>query len=231
MTWHAVDRGGRDAATGRAPVGAGHPSPLAALRAVPVATWPLVAVAPDGAAVGVAEALGPSGSRVAALLDALADALADDSPAAPPEDLLRATPAGRLDLPPAVVGLREGADAAGRVDGAWLAAVDRRRSAAHRALVAAGRAGEAEAALHLAMLLATERFDPSDDADVDAHVASGARLWLLTGAVVSALAGTTPDPFAAWARLVVSGWWPIGPSGGRLVVSGCGAGAPARRAG
>ena len=53
---------------------------------------------------------------------------------------------------------------------------------------------------------------------VAAHVASGARLWLLTGAVASALAAGDPDPFAPWARLVVGGWWPVGPSGGRLVV-------------
>jgi hypothetical protein len=81
-----------------------------------------------------------------------------------------------------------------------------------------------EAALHVAMLLATERLDPVDDTDVDAHVASGARLWLLTGAVVSALAGVDPDPFAAWARLVTAGWWPVGPSGDRLVVSASGPG-------
>jgi hypothetical protein len=50
-------------------------------------------------------------------------------------------------------------------------------------------------------------------------VASGARLWLLTGAVVSALAGADPDPFRAWGALVAAGWWPVGPSGGRLVLS------------
>jgi hypothetical protein len=69
------------------------------------------------------------------------------------------------------------------------------------------------------MVEATERFDPAEDADVDAHVASGARLWLLTGAVASALSGGEPDPFGPWARLVRAGWWPVGPSDGRLVVS------------
>jgi hypothetical protein len=86
------------------------------------------------------------------------------------------------------------------------------------ALVAAGRQVEAEAALHVTLLLATERLDPVDEGDVDAHVASGAQLWLLAGAVLSALSGIEPDPFQPWATLVTAGWWPIGPSDRRLVV-------------
>jgi transglutaminase-like putative cysteine protease len=66
----------------------------------------------------------------------------------------------------------------------------------------------------VALLAATGRLD----AGVDARVASGARLWLLAGAVASALAGP-PDPFHAWGRLVAAGWWPVGPSRGRLVMS------------
>jgi hypothetical protein len=135
------------------------------------------------------------------------------------ERLARATPAATVTLPLAVVALPEGVAAAAQVDQAWLGEVDRRRAAARRAVVAAGRGAEMEAALEMAIVLATERFDPADDTDVDAHVASGARLWLLTGAVVSALTGVHPDPFASWARLVTAGWWPVGPSDGRLVVS------------
>lgn len=105
------------------------------------------------------------------------------------------------------------------VDPAWLDAMDRTRTALRDAVVGAGRGEELEAALQVAMVEATERFDPRDDCDVDAHVASGARLWLLTGAIASALSGADPDPFAAWGRLVEAGWWPVGPSGGRLVLS------------
>lgn len=142
--------------------------------------------------------------------------------AAPPVDLerlARATPAATVTFPLAVVALPEGVAAAGRVDPEWLGEVDRRRAASRHALVAAGRGAEMEAALQTIMERATERFDPVDDTDVDAHVASGARLWLLTGAVVSALTGVDPDPFEPWARLVTAGWWPVGPSDGRLVVS------------
>lgn len=135
------------------------------------------------------------------------------------ERLARATPAGTVALPLAVVTLADGVAAAARVDPAWLGEVDRRRAASRHALVAAGRGAEMEAALEAAMVRAIERFDPADDTDVDAHVASGARLWLLTGAVVSALTGVDPDPFEPWARLVTAGWWPVGPSDGRLVVS------------
>ena len=68
-------------------------------------------------------------------------------------------------------------------------ALDRQRTAWRDEVVAAGRAEDLEAALHVAMLVATERLDPADDTDVDAHAASGAQLWSLTGAVVAALAG------------------------------------------
>ena len=133
--------------------------------------------------------------------------------------LAPATPGGTVSLPVEVVGLRAGVEAERELDRAWLAEVERRRDAARTALVAAGRRDELEAALNVTILLATERFDPADDTDVDAHVASGARSWLLTGAVASALAGTDPDPFDAWAHLVAAGWWPVGPCGGRLVIS------------
>lgn len=88
-----------------------------------------------------------------------------------------------------------------------------------RALVSAGREVELEAALHVTMLLATDRLDPDDDEDIPAHVASGAQLWLLGGAVASCLFANGIDAFASWAELVARGWWPIGPSRGRLVVA------------
>jgi len=223
VSWHAVDGEGRDLATGRPPRGPGLPSPAAALADAPVPAWP-VGVVGDAGRLSLTEALGPGGDRVEALLDALA------GPPAPGgggdvEGLARATPAGPVGLPVRLVALPAGVEAAARVDAAWLAAVDRRRDGPRHALAAAGRGEEMEAALHVAMLMATERLDPADDGDEDAHVSSGARLWLLAGAVVSALAGAEPDPFEAWARLVVAGWWPVGPSGGHLVVS-----APDRRA-
>ena len=190
------------------------PSPAAALAAAPVATWPLVAVGGGGRTASLAQALGPGGDRVEGLLNALAGAAA----VIDVEGLARATPAGTVDLPLAVVSLAEGAEAAALVDRAWFGAVDERRSQVRRSLVAAGRESELEAALHLVVLLATDRLDPADDDDVEAHLASGAQLWLLAGAVASALDGVEPDPFAPWACLVTGGWWPVGPSGGRLVV-------------
>ena len=210
MTWHAVDAGGSHLAGGR-------PSPAAALSAAPVAAWPLGVVDDDGRRLTFAEALGPGGDRVQELLEALM--VAPAQPALDVDGLATMTPAGRIDLPVACVGLAEGVDAAARVDRHWLAAVDRRRTVARQVLAAAARDEQMEAALHIALLLATERLDPADDADVDAHVASGARLWLVAGAVVSALSGADPDPFWAWGRLVAAGWWPVGPSGGRLVLS------------
>jgi hypothetical protein len=151
-------------------------------------------------------------------LERLLEAL-DASPPVDIEPLVRTTPAATVTLPLAVVALPDGVAAAASVDRAWLGEVDRRRAALRHALVAAGRGAEMEAALETTMVRATERFDPADDDDVDAHVASGARLWLLTGAVVSALTGVDPDPFEPWARLVTAGWWPVGPSDGLLVVS------------
>jgi hypothetical protein len=215
MSWHAVDAGGLDLATGRRPQSPGRPSPAAALAGAPVASWPLALVAIGDERLSVAAALGPGGDRVAALLDALTQ---DASPADDVPGLLRATPAGPVDLPVAIVDREEAVTAAGQVDPVWLGAVDRQRAACREAVLGAGREAQLEAGLHLCVLLATERFDPAEDTDVGAHVGSGARLWLLTGAVASALSGADPDPFAPWARLVVAGWWPVGPSGGRLVV-------------
>lgn len=176
-------------------------SPAAILRASPVVTWPLA---------GFAAAVGPGGERVAALLDALTAGGDVDVAALAPY-----TPAGRIDLPVACVDLAAGVEAAAAVDPSWLAEVDRRRGRARDDVVAAGREEHLEAALHVAMLVGTRGVDG------DARVASGARLWLLAGAVASALRGQ-PDPFHAWGRLVVAGWWPVGPSGGRLVVSAAG---------
>lgn len=217
--WHAVDALGRDVATGRRPESPGRPSPAAALAAAPLAAWPLAVVGGGGARLGLARALGPGGDRVEALLDALTgrDASVDRVDV---EALARATPAGPVGLPLAVVDRATAVRAAAGVDPAWLATVDSRRAAPRRVLVAMGREPEMEAALHVTLLVATERFDPADDGDVGARVASGARLWLLAGTVVSALVGRHPDPFAAWGRLVAAGWWPVGPSGGSLVVGG-----------
>lgn len=215
MTWRAVDGDGRDLATGRAPCWPGHADPAAALAAAPVAGWPVAVAGDDGSSLSLGQALGPGGGRVEGLLHAVTGATGVvDVPA-----LARATPVGPVDLPLDVVTVPEGVEAAGRVDGTWLAAVDRARGSARDRLLASGRHAQVEAAVHVAVLVATERFEPADRADVGAHVASGARLWLLAGAVVSALAGRVPDPFQPWGSLVAAGWWPVGPSGGRLVVS------------
>ena len=221
MSWHAVDAGGLDLATGRPPRPPGQPSPAAALAAAPVVAWPPAVVSYDGRRLSLGQALGPGGDRVEALLAMVAGGLGgpDALGRADIEALARVTPAGPLSLPMSVVPLAVAVDTAARVDSGWLAEVDRRRAAPRHTLVAAGRGEEMEAALHVAMLVATERLDPADDADVDAHVASGALLWLLAGAVVSALAGVEPDPFGGWARLVAAGWWPVGPSRSHLVVS------------
>jgi hypothetical protein len=170
--------------------------------------------------LGVGEALGRSGERVEALLASVAgtgDAAADIVSVAP------STPAGRVSLPVEVVDLHTGVQAAAGVDRSWLAAVGAARDRPRASLLAEGRAPDVDAALNVTMLLVTERLDPADDREVDAHVASGAQLWLLTGAVVSALSGVDPEPFAPWASLVAAGWWPVGPSGGCLVVAGTGA--------
>ena len=211
-----MDGAGRDLATGRAPEPPGWPSPVTALAAAPVAAWPVSVVDGAGARLGLARVLGTGGDGVERLLGALAAREPIDDRAV--DALARSTPAGPVRLPVARVSMPDAVTAAAVVDGPWLAAIDRLRSSCREALVAAGRSGELEAALHVAMLLATEWLDPADDEDTDAHVASGARLWLVTGAVASALAAADPDPFVAWAGLVAAGWWPVGPSGGRLVV-------------
>jgi hypothetical protein len=177
-----------------------------------VATWPVTAVSSDGRSVSVAEALGPGGDRVATLLARVA-ARARSAPLL--EEAVRNTPAGPLDLPVRVVSLAEGVQRAGHVDPAWLAAVEERRSTPRPALAAAGRTTELNAALNLAMLLAT---GPVDGGDGAARVASGARLWLLGAGVAWALLAAERDPFAPWTDLVSVGIWPVGPVGARLVV-------------
>ena len=184
-------------------------SPAAVLLATPVVSWPLAVVDDVGRPISFAGAVGPGGERVSELLDALTEPGEVDV-----EALARRTPAGPVALPLLCVDLAAGVEAAAGVDPSWLAEVDRRRAAARHDVVAGGRGEQLEAALHVALLVATVQLG----AGVDAHVASGARLWLLAGAVASALRGE-PDPFQAWGRLVAAGWWPVGPSGGRLVVS------------
>ena len=214
-TWSAVDAGGRDLATGRPPSWPGAASAAAALAAVPIATWPVAALSSRGRTVSLAEALGRGGQRVAELVDRLAGrrpAPAD----LPVEELARRTPAGRVDLPLAVVERNGAVAVVDAVDPEWMAVVEQRRSAPRAALVAGGRAVELEAALNLVMLVGTEPVD-GDRHQLEARTASGARLWLLGGAVAWALAGGD-DPFRAWAELVSYGLWPVGPAGGRLVV-------------
>lgn len=210
-----MDDRGCDLATGRPPEGAGAPSAVAALAAAPEVTWPVVASA-GGRTLSVAEALGPGGSRVATLLDRLA------SDAPPPaglavDELTRSTPAGMIDLPVTTVGRVEALRAAAEVDADWMAVVDERRSVPRATLAAAGRTADLEAALNLAMLLAT-RPVKEHDGDGWARVESGARLWLLGAGVSWALTERADDPFASWTDLVSYGIWPVGPTGGRLVV-------------
>lgn len=207
MSWSAVDGQGSDLAGARG-------SPAAALAAAPAAPRPVAVRGDDGSRLSVGQALGAGGDRVADLIDAL---FRNDT--VDVEPLARSTPAGPSTLPVVAVTLRAAVAASDRVDRAWLAEVDRRRAECRRAVVDAGREEALEAALHVTMLVATELFDPRDDGDVDEHVASGARLWLLAGAVASALSGAEPDPFAGWAALLAAGWWPVGPSDGRLVVT------------
>jgi len=88
--------------------------------------------------------------------------------------------------------------------------------------VAAGRGLALEAALHVAVLVATEPLDGGDAGPgpgADRRIMSGNVLWLLGGAVANAMAAEGFDPFAAWAELLACGLWPVGPSGGRLVVA------------
>lgn len=212
-----MDATGLELATGRPPRWPGHPTALAALAGAPVAPWPVSVVGADGTRLSLAGALGAGGERVQRLVDELAGAgpAGDDFDV---EALARRTPAGAVDLPVAVVGLADASVEAGRVDAGWLDRADAVRAALRRDAVAAGGEAALEAAVHVAVLVATERLDPAGDGDVDAHVASGAQLWLVAGAVAAAVAGAQPDPFAAWARLVSAGWWPVGPAGKRLVV-------------
>ena len=174
----------------------------------------------DDGVVGLdfARAVGPGGRRVSHLLDRIT------SRSSPPADfdlarLVRTTPAGWLGLPVDVVPMAAGLEAAEAVDPAWLATVERRRAAAGRAVVSDGRKSQLDAALNVAMLLATERL-LVDREDLGAKVASGAQLWLLGGAVASALGRAVgDDPFWAWGEVLASGAWPIGPARGRLVVA------------
>jgi len=182
-----------------------------------VASWPLGVVGSDGSRLGFGEALGPGGHRVELLLAAL---MTDDRRAAiDAERLAKQTPTGTLHLPVSMLALPDAVEAAASLDSKWLAAVEARRSYARHALLEAGRGQQLEAALHVAMLLGAEALDPHDDTDVGAHVASGAMLWILGGAVAWALTATQPTPFASWASLVVHRRWPVGPSRGRLVLS------------
>ena len=211
--WHAVDAEGRDPATGRSPDGSGARSAAAALARVPVACWPVRAVT-GGAAMAVGDALWPGGDRVELLLDRVAaGARPPDGP--PLAALAAATPAGPSTRPVALVDLAAGVAAAGAVDRAWMAVVEARRDAPRAALAARGRSLELEAALNLAVLVGTEGVVDGDEA---VRVASGARLWLLAGAVAWALLDDPDDPFAAWGDLVSHGLWPVGPVGDRLVV-------------
>lgn len=217
-SWHAVDLAGRDLATGRVPSSPGALSAAAALAAAPVISWPPAVVSAGGRRRSLGAALGAGGDAVEQLLDRLV--ARPRATAVDVASLATATPTGRVDLPLSVVGLAEGVERSAGVDPSWLAAVDERRAAARPPLVAAGRSDELEAALHVAMLVATDVLDPAADADVDAHVASGAQLWLLGAAVAWALAaGGTDHPFAPWAELVTAGLWPVGPSSGQLVVA------------
>lgn len=193
------------------------------MAAAPVAVWPSAAVTSDGRRVGLGEALGPGGELVERLLERLLVPPSGE-PATELAVLAAATPVGRVDLPLDVVCLQTGVEVSADIDPSWLAAVDEQRSTARAALVAAGRGVELEAALHVAMLLGIEIFDPEDDEDCAAHIASGAQLWLLGGAVAWCLSVGVASPFAPWAELVARGWWPVGPTRGRLVIavgSGC----------
>lgn len=217
MSWHVVDAGGNDLATGRPVRPGGSSSPAGALAASPVVTWPVRLVADDGRSATLAGALGEGGLRVQGLLGSVVSR--------PPEleterlhSLAATTPAGTIDLTVAVVDLADALKASAAVDRTWLAAVERERERPRPLLVAQGRAGELEAAVHAAMLLGTRHFAPQSD-DVAERVASGALLWLLGGVVAWALASPGRNPFDPWAELVVRGWWPLGPADGRLALA------------
>lgn len=217
MSWHLVDADGADLATGRPVRTGGSPTPAGALAASPVVRWPVRLVTADGRSATLAEALGDGGQRVEQVLGAIV------SP--PPEleprrlhVLAAATPAGPIDLPVVLVDLPRALEASTAVDRAWLAAVEHERHAARPLLLTQDRAGHLEAAVHAAMLLGTDHLAPPAD-DTAGRVASGALLWLLGGVVAWALAAPEANPFDAWGELIVRGWWPIGPSGGRLAMT------------
>jgi hypothetical protein len=219
--WHAVDRWGQELASDRRPgevPGLGSPSPAVALAAAPVATWPPMALASDGRRVGLAAALGSGGDEVEALLSRLLASPGEGDEIDVP-CCAATTPVGPVELPVAVVSLAEGVEVSASVDPAWMAAVEARRRAPRRMLVDAGRGDHLEAALHVGMLLTTEWLEPAEDAGPDARVASGAQLWVLSGAIAWALTARGVNPFGSWAHLVTSGLWPVGPTGGRLVVA------------
>lgn len=225
MSWHTVDAQGNDLATGRPPSDTGKTSPPAALLAAPVACWP-VTVANGDRRIGLAAALGLGGERVEQLIGALVAepdrSLAAELAAEPAElaALAAASPAGPVNLPLAVVGLAAGAAASGLVDRSWMSGSELQWSDARRRLASQDRTVQMDAAVHVATLLVIERWRPLGD-EVDIRVATGALLWLLTGAVAWALAsapGDAVDPFASWSRLLAAGFWPVGPSGEHLVV-------------
>ncbi len=216
--WQPGDQSGRRLDHGRCVPWPRSSSPAAALTAAPSLCWPVTLGADDGWQMGLAEALGPGGAAVEALLTRLLG----PSPAIGDLDvatLAAGTPLGPAPAPLALVPLPEGVEQCKRVDPAWWADVDACRSAPRTALLRAGREVELEAALHVAMLLATEHLAPADDDAVDERVASGAQLWLLGGAVAWALLSEEVNPFASWAELVATGLWPVGPCQGRLVVA------------
>lgn len=187
------------------------------MAGAPVLAWPVRLVAGGGRTAGLAEALGEGGDRVEAVLAAVVARPADVDPARRAV-LAAATPAGPVDLPVEVVPLALAPAASAGVDRGWLAAVDRRRDEARALLVGRGRAGHLEAAAHAAALLGTEHLAPGGGGEAG-QAASGALLWLLGGVVAWALAAPGSSPFDAWGELVVRGWWPLGPTGGRLAVA------------
>lgn len=149
--------------------------------------------------------LGPGGERIARLLTGVCRARPGAGPVPPgtePVDLTRAV--AEMD----------------RVAGAWLAGLGDHAERARTRLAADGRTDDLDTALHLAMLLATYRLGRVDDCGLDgadARAVSGALLWLVSGAVTTALAGD--DGFHREAGLIAEGWWPVGPVDGRFLIA------------
>jgi hypothetical protein len=214
--WFAVDADGQDLATGRPPSGQGAASALEALTAAPVASWPLAAVR-GRRRLRLATVLGRGGRTVERLIDALAGR-ARQPLTADLAVLAASTPGGHVDLPLALVDPAEGARAAAGVDPLWLARLAAGRSAARGLLVSTGRSDELEAALHVALLVA-DGLQGHGEHDMAGRVVAGQRFWVLSGAIAWALTGRTRHPFRAWTSLLAGGFWPVGPSHGRLVVS------------